>query len=61
MTINGALMTIISNDSGSPVSWRTSSEMPVTPPSMKSLGSRNALSPKAADSTPSARYMALNK
>lgn len=51
-SIKGMLIKTINIDSEKPVSSEVISEIPVTPPSRKELGSRNPLSPKLADSTP---------
>src|SRR5438093_13291261 len=47
-------------DSGTPVVFASSIEMPVTPPSMKPLDSRKPFSPIAADMTPTAISAALS-
>ena len=45
-------MTGSQNASGGVVTVASSSDTPVTPPSMKPLGSRNPFSPKPADRMP---------
>lgn len=49
---NGKLMATISIDNDIPVFSAVIKEMPVTPPSIKLLGSKNPLSPKPAEVIP---------
>ena len=50
--MNGRLMTRIRTGSGSPSTFASSIETPVTPPSMNRLDSRNPCSPIPAEKTP---------
>ena len=52
--MNGRLKTGSQTDSEMPVTFDTSIETPVTPPSMKLLDSRKPCSPMLADRMPSA-------
>jgi hypothetical protein len=51
--INGTFIIKIKYDNGILVVKTTSSEIPVTPPSINWLGRRNPLSPKLAENIPS--------
>ena len=53
-------MTGSRTESGTPVIFASSIEMPVTPPSMKPLDSRKPFSPIPADMTPTAISAALS-
>ena len=52
--INGMLNSMIKMESAIFVSICVSSEIPITPPSIKPLGSKKPLSPKPAEAMPSA-------
>lgn len=50
--MKGILNAISHTDTGTPVIWLANKDNPVTPPSIKPLGSKNPFKPKAARKTP---------